>query len=521
MCKDIKDENSKILLRNEHMKILLVNVPMNLETPTKSMEPLGIAYIAAVLLEDGHDVVLKDFDVEMYLPSAFIHLCESFRPDVIGFSCTTAGFVNVEKIIDHFKKCYSKSKETVIILGGPHSSSLPERTLRECNAYIVVRGEGERTVSELVGVLENRGDIGDVKGITYRGDDGIIHQTPDRELIEDLDSIPFPARHLLPMGSYRSTEVIFGHRVGSIISSRGCPYSCVYCYNSKSSNKQVRFRSPENVCDEIRVMVDEFGVDVVRFVDDLLTISKKRLFHLCDLLEAEFCGGESTISWMCQSRVDTITPEFVDRMKRAGCFMLTFGIETGDEGILNFINKRTTLAQAKNAVRVAQAAGFKVRGDFMIGFPYDTHSSIRRTVEFAKDLNADVSAFFITTPFPHSLLWDMAISSGIIDERSVSWDLFTANTPYFTNKSISKRDLEYYMDFIPMYIYRGKIWDEISSLENWRRFFSHGLNKSSFGIVFPKAGLVISRFLGKDGTLPKFRYINTMLRALVTKRLEK
>lgn len=500
------------------MRILLVNVPMNLEKPIKDMEPLGIAYIASVLLEDGHDVMLKDFDAEMYVPSVFIRLCESFRPDVTGFSCTTAGFVNVEKMIVYFKKYYSKSKETVVILGGPHPSSLPDRTLRECSADIVVRGEGDQTISELVGVLENGGDIGDVKGITYKGDDGTIHQTPDRELIEDLDSLPFPARHLLPMDSYGIAEVIPGHRMGSFISSRGCPYSCVYCYNSKSTNKRIRFRSPENVCEEIRLMRDELGVDVVRFADDHLTASKKRLFQLCDLLEAEFCD---TISWMCQSRVDTITPELVDRMKRAGCISLTFGVETGDEDVLRLINKRTTLAQAKNAVRVAHAAGLRVRCNFIIGFPFDTHSSIRRTVEFAKDLNADASVFFIATPFPHSILWDRCISSGIIDERSVSWDLFTANTPCFTNKSISKRDLEYYMDFIPMYIYRGKIWDEISSLEKWRRFFNHGLGRSSFGIVFPSAGFVISRFLDKEGMLPKFRYINIMLKALVTKRFEK
>jgi len=504
------------------MKILLINAPMDIKKPAFDKEAIGSAYIASVLVEDGHDVHVKDFEAETYEPNSFIQFCEEFSPKLIGLSSTTPSFPATKLLIDDLRQNYSEFADTFIVLGGHHATGLPERSLEETGADIVVRGEGERTVVELARVLED-GDVKslkDVKGITYQSNGEMFH-CPNRELIEDLDSIPFPARDLLPMEMYRGEigNLASDGKFGSIVSSRGCPFSCIFCYNSKTKKgeRKIRFRSAKNVFDEIKILKERYNRNYIYFVDDHLTANRPRLHDLCNLLK------ETDIKWFCQSRVDAVDYNMLKEMKEAGCISIGYGIETGDLNTLKYINKRTTLDQARKAIKDTKELGIETRPSFMIGFPIDTKQSILQTIRFAKELDGDATAFFVVVPFPHSKLWDIAIDEGYINEHNIRWEMFTQYDPIFATKDISKEDLIYWLEFARTFVEKERIKSEAISIKNWRTFLHKIISHRgrelphSFYLSSPALASFIFDFLkalaGK-ANISRLRFIKSQVHAL-------
>lgn len=378
------------------MRIALISPKWNKKA--NDYPPLGLAYLAAVLEADGHELRIFDLGLEPNGSLADdVQRISAFDPQVIGITSMTNLYHSALETATLLKAQLGRP----IIIGGPHATVYPERILRESPVIdFVVRGEGEETIRELVVALDgNSRDLAKINGISYRLR-GEVVSTPDRPLIADLDALPFPARHLFDVRRY-GLSTPSGRPMVTILSSRGCPYHCAYCFKG-IMGRTYRQRSPGNIIAELRQVMDRYGVRDFYFVDDLFTIDARRLQAITDQLITE----KLDIRWQCLARVDRVTAEMLQKMYAAGCRRIHFGIESGNQDILNRIGKGIKLEQVRQAVRWAQDAGIGVKGYFMLGLPGDTEETMQQTIDLAVELNMEQAMFSLTTPFPGTRLWD-------------------------------------------------------------------------------------------------------------------
>lgn len=372
--------------------------------------PLGIAYIASFVRSKGHSVKLVD--VKSFGDSWNEKIRELIRlekPKYVGISCVTPSMPDALRIANSVK---DEDKNIKIVLGGPHPSAIPEECVKYDNVDIVCIGEGEHTFLEL---LEGK-ELKDIKGLCYK-DGKEIKMTPPRELITNLDDLPWPAYDLLQVHSYGNP--FLGKSI-IMVAGRGCPYNCLFC-SSKTINKQrSRLRSVKGVVDEVEYLYNEYGLRGFLFADDTFTLLPKRTEEFCN----EIIKRNLKISWGCDTRVDTLTPELAKLMKVSGCNLVKLGIESGDENILKIIKKGITLDQVRRAVKIVKDAGIKAHGFFIIGHPYDTEESIKRTMEFAKSLPLDYAQFSVLTPYPGTDVYEMSKRHEGIELLSDDWGAF-------------------------------------------------------------------------------------------------
>ncbi len=371
--------------------------------------PLGIAYLAAVL--EKEKIAVEVLDLGIYGPEEWKeHLSKKLaevKPQFVGISSLTL-MINLALEISKFIK--TNYPQTKIVLGGVHPTVRPEQVLRNDSVDYVIRGEGENTFLELI-----QGDeCSKIKGLSYKSGENMVHN-PDRELILDLDALPFPALHLFDLKKYSWYPEI------NLISSRGCPFACYYCFNGVFGRK-FRARTAENIIQEMELLNQKYGTTKFYFYDDTFTFNKERVIQFCNLLLEKKLYFE----WRCCSRIDTLDPERVDLMKKSGCKKIHFGIESGDPTLIKKI-KNITLEQAKQTIKMVNDTGMETRCYFMIGHPWDTKETIKHTIKFATDIDATVSQFSITTPFPNTQLWEMAKELGVISDDNVDWDKCMVN----------------------------------------------------------------------------------------------
>lgn len=388
------------------MKILLINPPYKWEDSKAGegvLPPLGLLYIAAVLLENDYEVDLLDSRALSLSKEEVEKEVALKKPDVVGISSMTFNISEAYDVAEIVKKVDGNIK---VMIGGAHPTALPTETLEECKDIdITVYGEGEITVPELMEAIEGKRKMEDIEGIAYRDAANIMKNAP-RPLIEDLDSVPFPARQLLPWEKYQrlTHRTLFSKNVDkpytTMMTSRGCPFGCVYCDKSAFGRKW-RARSAENVVAEIEAVVEKYNIGEVSFHDDLFTLDRERVVKICELILEK---GIS-ISWACDARADTVDQEMLDLMKRSGCTTVCFGVESGDQTILDNIKKSESLEQIRDAVTMAKKAGLNVSAGFIFGLPGETLETAKATLEFAKSLNVDIAIFNIATPFPGSPLF--------------------------------------------------------------------------------------------------------------------
>jgi len=381
------------------MKIALVSPKWNKKA--NDYPPLGIAYLAAVLERDGHQVGVFDFglDPDAPLEDDVKRVC-AFAPQLVGITAMTSVYHSALEMAIMLKASLGRP----IVIGGPHATMYPERVLAESPVIdYVVRGEGEETLLALAHAL-NAGsrNLSAIEGLSYRLR-GEIVSNPDRALIKDLDALPFPARHLFELQRY-GLCMPDGQPMVTILSSRGCPYNCSYCFKG-IVGRTYRQRSPESIIAEMRQLIAQYGVRNFYFIDDLFTIDLKRLNAITDQLSAE----KMDVRWQCLGRVDRVTAEILRKMYAAGCRRIHYGIESGNQQVLERINKGIQLDQVRQAVRWTKEAGIHVKGYFMLGLPGDTEETMQQTVDFAVELDVDEAMFSLTTPFPGTRLWDELI----------------------------------------------------------------------------------------------------------------
>jgi radical SAM superfamily enzyme YgiQ (UPF0313 family) len=375
-----------------------------------SWPPLGILYLATVLKERGIEVSVLDQPAKGFTVEETVNWVERENPDVVGFS-TFASSGRTAALISN--KVKERNPDVITVFGNYYATFNHERVLRKYPSVdIVVRGEGENTILELVNCLGNKGKFKEVRGITFRNDKNII-STPDQPLIKDLDSLPFPDRELIDV-EYHS--IIAGANVApkkftSIVSSRGCVYRCRFCCCTQFARNMWRPRSVENTLEELHFLASE-GYEQFIFVDDSFTLNQKRVIELCRAMRKE----KIDMDWICEGRVDNCSFEMLREIARAGCKILYFGIESANQRILNYYNKQTTPQQSENAVKTARKAGIDVIvGSFIVGAPDETREEIQNTIEFAKQIPIDFPQFNILGVYPGTDIWNEFEAKGLLD----------------------------------------------------------------------------------------------------------
>jgi radical SAM superfamily enzyme YgiQ (UPF0313 family) len=393
-----------------------------------SPPPLGLAYIAS-MLRQSHEVKIIDSNILNYTIGDVERELRSFNPDVVGITSVTPSIYEAYKVAETAKKV---REDCIVVLGGPHATFMPRQTMEECKYIdIIVKGEGEETTRELIENIEKGASLKGVKGITFREKNEIIDTEP-RPFIKNIDDIPFPSRDLLPMHLYNFNGV----KYTTMLTSRGCPFGCSFCSSSRLFGGYWRGRSPENVLEEMKIVYEEYGIRNIEFIDDTFTLDQKRAEKICDGIIEQ--GWD--ISWGASSRVDTLSRELAEKMKKAGCWIIFLGIESGSQKILDAIGKRITLEQAKKAVKILKEAGIQVLGSFIIGFLQDTKETIKETIKFAKSLNLDYAEFSILTPYPGTPIFDYAKKNNML--LTEDWSKYTATEPIVKIEGISEKEIK-------------------------------------------------------------------------------
>lgn len=429
------------------MKIVLVNPPYtNFEGMKESgghMMPLNLAYLAAYLRQRINcKIAILDAEVQGLNYQQIKRSLKREKPDLVGLTCPTPTMKHVYQIVGMVKKELSPNCKTV--LGGIHPTALPWETIANSYVDFLVIGEGEVTFFELVeSLIDKAKDFSHIDGLFFKRK-GKIVTTKARRQIEDLDSIPFPARDLFDLNIYYQSpsKKVSSERAGPILTSRGCAFCCTHCISQKMWGRKVRFRSPENVIEEMEECITKYGIKEFNIFDDTFTLDQRRAMRICDLMIAK----KLPIHWNALSRVNTISKDLVIRMKEAGCGKISFGLESGSQRILDLMRKKATIGMAKKSVEMVAGQGIAVHASFMLGNIGETEKTIQQTINFAKQLPLDVATFFITTPYPGTDLYEISKRDGLL-KSDIPWEEFaplTNTSPILVQKNVAKERLVYW-----------------------------------------------------------------------------
>lgn len=412
------------------MKTLLIHpsAPMIYGIGGQCAFPLGLGYITAVL-ERQHDIKVIDVRAERLNNDSLKKSISEVSPEIVGITSDTLTFQRAIEIAEIVKQVDQK---IIVVIGGAHSNVLPAYPLKYDCFDISVYGEGERTVVELWDRIEKREPYEAIKGIAFRGRDGITIN-PRRELIENLDELPFPARHLFPMNKYSREGSLYVSPVYPIGTSRGCPFSCAFCSNNVVFGRKYRFRSSESVVNEIELLINEYNAKGIYFREDLFTVNEKRVMALCD----EIRKRGLDFDWECESRVNTINEEMLTAMKESGCKLIWFGVESGSQRILDDLNKQITLSQIREAYRLCQRVGIKAGASFMIGVPGETIDDVQNTIALAEELKPEFAWFNIFTGYPTSPLYEY-VKKNKLYEKEINHGILIVKTNEFDRRKLEK-----------------------------------------------------------------------------------
>lgn len=406
------------------MKIALVRpkYKTHLITP-----PLGIGYISSYLKSHGFQTKIIDGLNLNLTNEEVVKRCKDF--DLVGISCLTDFYLET---VDLTQKLKAVGK--TVVLGNVHPSILPEQSLQDSNADYVVVGEGEYTFIQLLQVLKQGERAENIPGVYFPGQKSF----QPRELIQVLDDLPFPDWQQLDPRIYQKAPhggLIKNFPVAPIVTTRGCPYACKFCASPRFWSQRLRYRSPENVVAEIEYLVENFGVKEIHFEDDNLTLNRDHVVKICNLI----IDKNLKISWATPNgvRADRVDEELLKLMKEAGLYYIVFGIESGNQEILDRINKKETLVDIEKAVKLAHKLGIMTQGFFIFGLPGETEETIKNSIKFAKKIPLDRAQFLLLDLLPGSALWEE-----YQDEFEMDYTKESYHEPTWVPKTITAESLK-------------------------------------------------------------------------------
>ncbi len=434
---------------------------------------LGIAYLVAVAEQLGHQCRVVDMNVS---PGGFEQKVLGFSPDILFLTALTTQYRAVKIIINTFKG------RIPIVLGGPHASIFEERLLDD-GVDIVVVGEGEETLRSLLARFPDQ--LGSVPGVIFKKE-GQVVKTGRPERVLNLDDLPFPAWHHYHLDLY--DNMYGGRKCLPVISSRGCPFHCVYCFKGVFGDK-IRMRSAANVVEEIMFFKNKYDIGAVLFCDDLFTVKRKRVEEFCHLLLEK----KMDIIWRCLGRADQVDYDLLSLMKKAGCRSIALGIESGNQEVLDKVGKRISLKRVAEAIQACRRVGIVSKGYYIIGLPWDTHKTVQDTINFAKKNRTTQSQFTLPLAYPGTELWDIGKQKGLPVEDYVetfSWDKNLP--PYSFSDDLSEKDIEYYIRTarrIDAWAYvvkrlRKMKWQEYPGFIKWICIKSYALLRAKLAMMF-------------------------------------
>ena len=411
------------------MKITLVNPPYPPSVHSHPpFIPLGIAYLGAVAERAGHQVKVIDCQAEKLNYESFRSRIAEIPSDFIGATATTLLYKSAAKILTIAKETQPNA---TTVIGGSHVTFWDENTLKEYPSIdLIVRGEGEETLVELVERIESNADLAGVLGTTYRDRDK-VRRNPDRPFIKDLDSIPFPAHHLMPLQNLRHN----GKLLIPLVSSRGCVYWCDFCSTVRMFGRGYRWRSAKNVVDEMQFVHEKYGVDQVTFYDDAFSVDRNRVLQICK----ELHDRKLNLIWDCGTRVDMVDRELMKTMKEAGCIAVWMGVESGSEAILGAMKKSIKLEQTRQAYKIAHEVGLMTIANVVLGFPGETEETAKQTIRFVQKLNPEDVGFYLATPYPGTPMHEQVVKSGWL--RETDFDRYDTAGPIFETPQLSMQKL--------------------------------------------------------------------------------
>lgn len=490
------------------MRVMLINPPIDsvLENGHVSpvtqylffnSAPLGLLYIAAVLEQAGETVAVIDAAAEQLNVAGTVRRVEEFKPDIVGVGSFTVSFETTRRLGKALKQAMPK---VPVVLGSYHVTLVPDQAMSHEEFDVGVIHEGEFTMLDIIQHYKGHKALEDVPGIVFRTPNG-LHHTPHRKTFRDLDQLPFPARHLLPMNLYRPIPVDeHDFPKFAMITSRGCPHACAFCQKSRSG---YRSHSPEYIVDEIEHLVRDFGVRDIAFVDSLFCANKRRVYGICD----EIIRRGVKVSWTCSTRVEVVDKPLLQRMHEAGCWRTRFGIESGSDQVLDFISKGITKEKIRNAITAAHEVGLRPKAFFIVGHMPDTRETIEETIEFAKSLplhDVTVQINTLLPKTPQMETWEREghkygrLVNSNTDEKSF-WE------PTFVPWGMEPEDLvqlhrKFYREF---YFRPVTIARHAENIHTWRDVFKYVQASNLFSFLFfnqekPSLSMIKNMF-GRNG----------------------
>ena len=431
--------------------------------------PLGLAYIASVLRDAGQQVIFLDNQILNFCSNSLKNEIKKIAPDIVLLSAMTPLW---PELIILSKLIKDVSKQIIVGVGGPHLTAYPQESLSNNNFDFGVFGEGEKTILEIVNAIQEGRWLDGIKGCIFRKNGEIIINSP-REEIDDLDSIPFPAIDLLPYKKYFAFSV--KHPLATIVTSRGCPYSCKFCFQDYLGS--YRARSPENVIEEIEILVNKYKIQEIIVFDETFAVEEERVLKICELIHKK----NIKFKWDIRTRVDLLKDEVLKSLKSAGCSRIHLGIESGDQDILCQMGKNISISEIVEKVNLAKKIGFELRGYFMLAYPGEKYRTICKTIEFAKSLPLDWASFTITLGLPETDIYKQALKMKYFD--SDYWREYTKGAalgpkPFFIPLGLKNKDLYNLKKkaYLKFYFRPRIIWNIAKSLKSTvgiKNFYSY------------------------------------------------
>ncbi|MFC2156950.1 B12-binding domain-containing radical SAM protein [Acidobacteriota bacterium] len=388
------------------MRVVLIQPKAYRHAPDWVYEPMNLGYLGSYLISHGHKnvkVKIGAWDTEKNI------IKEASKADVVGITATSPMFIHGLHLAQQIKRT---GRDPLIVFGGTHATCLPESTLKNPAIDLVVRGEGEATFLEIVKTVQESGDFSSVLGISLRRDGGIQHN-PHRPLIEDLDSIPPPSRKLTRLNKFSEIyRMSLGKRTANMLSSRGCPFQCTYCASHSVWTRKCRMRSPENILDEIADLIKYYKIGRINFHDDTFTIDKNRVIEFCDRV----IKSGLKFQWGCNVHVNTVDRELLQKMQEAGCDEIWIGVESGSPEILKAIKKNSNISKIKEVFADARELSIRRHAYLMVGVSEENRETIQATRQLVEDIQPDIAAVTIFTPYPGCEAYEEAKKSGYVKD---------------------------------------------------------------------------------------------------------